>query len=229
MHNPDADQSPFNPVPPVVMLIAGVMCAVELAFQAGAAGILGGPEAIGWRLAAVRSYAFLDPVWDWMLSNGRFPPEHLLRFLTFPFIHGTFTHAAFAIVIILAIGKVVGEVFSPLAFLATFFASSMIGAVVFSTLVDTDVPLFGGYAGAYGLIGAFTFLLWVNLSAVGANSMRAFTLIAVLMGIQLVYGLLFGADPTWIADLTGFCAGFGLSFLVSPGGWSRVVAKLRQR
>ncbi len=229
MFNPDADQSPFNPLPPVVMVLAAAMALVELAFQAGAMGLVGGPEAVGWRLEAVRSYAFLDAVWDWMVTNGRYPNEHLLRFLTFPFVHGSFTHAAFAVVIVLAIGKAVGEVFSPVAFLVTFFVASAVGAIAFGTLIDTEYPLFGGYPGAYGLIGAFTFLLWVKLAAVGANAMRAFTLIGVLMGIQLVFGLFFGPDPTWIADLAGFFAGFGLSFLISPGAWTRVVAKLRQR
>lgn len=229
MHNPDADQSPFNALPPAVLLLAGAMTLVEIIFQAGAVGILGGQEAIAWRLEAVRSYAFLDPIWDWMLANGRFPSEHLLRFLTYPFVHGSFTHAAFAVVIVLAIGKAVGEIFSAPALLATFFLSSIFGAMVYGLAIDTETPLFGGYPGAYGLIGAFTFLLWVNLAAVGANSLRAFTLIAVLMGIQLVFGLFFGSDNTWLADLAGFACGFGLSFVLAPGGWERLLEKLRQR
>jgi hypothetical protein len=32
-----------------------------------------------------------------------------------------------------------------------------------------------------------------------------------------------------VADLSGFLAGFFLSFVVSPGGWGRVRDKLRQR
>lgn len=151
-----------------------------------------------------------------------------MRFITFPFIHGSFTHAAFAIVIVLAIGKAVGEIFSSVAFLAVFFLSSVFGAVVYGTLVSVNAPLIGGYPGAYGLIGAFTFLLWVNLAAVGANSMRAFSLIGVLLGIQLVFGILFGAGLDWIADVAAFVAGFGLSFVLSPGGWSRVLEKLRR-
>ena len=44
-----------------------------------------------------------------------------------------------------------------------------------------------------------------------------------------VIGLIFGGGLDWVADLVGFVAGFGLSFLVSPGGWARVMNKLRQR
>jgi membrane associated rhomboid family serine protease len=57
--------------------------------------------------------------------------------------------------------------------------------------------------------------------------LRAFTLIAFLMGIQLVFGILFGGSPDWIADLAGFVFGFALSFAVSPGGFARLREKLR--
>jgi len=42
------------------------------------------------------------------------------------------------------------------------------------------------------------------------------------MGAQLVFGLLFGLQNDWVADLAGFACGFGLSFFVSPGGWMRM-------
>ena len=228
MYNENADASPFNSLPPVVIAIAAVIAAIELIFQAGEAGLIGGHTAVGWRLAAIEDFGFLDPVWDWMRSNGQYPPGYLARFLSYPLVHGSFIHATFAVVIILAIGKAVGEVFSSLAFLAVFIGASVMGALAYGTLIDTRIPLIGGYPGAYGLIGAFTFLLWVNLAAVGANSARAFTLIGVLMGIQLLFGLLFGGGYDWIADLTGFVTGFFLSFAVSPGGWARLREKLRR-
>ncbi|HOZ34543.1 MAG TPA: rhomboid family intramembrane serine protease, partial [Tabrizicola sp.] len=46
---------------------------------------------------------------------------------------------------------------------------------------------------------------------------------------QLIFGVIFGGGWDWIADVTGFAAGFLLSFVVSPGGWSRVMDKMRQR
>lgn len=229
MYNPNADQSPFNALPPVVVGLAMVIAAVEIVFQLGATGFVGDASAIGWRLNGLRDYAFFASVWERMVELGQFPVEHMLRFVTYPFIHGDFLHATFAVVIVLAIGKAVGEVFSPLAFLAVFFVSAILGALIFAAVTWTDAPLYGAYPGAYGLIGAFTFLLWVQLAAVGADQMRAFTLIGFLMAFQLVFGLLFGSDLTWVADIAGFAVGFGLSFIVSPGGWARVLAKLRNR
>ncbi len=92
------------------------------------------------------------------------------------------------------------------------------GALVYALLLDTPQPLIGGFPAVYGLIGAFTFLLWVRLALNGGPQARAFTLIGFLMGIQLVFGLLFGGGKDWIADLAGFVAGFGLSFRGQSGG-----------
>jgi membrane associated rhomboid family serine protease len=221
--------SPFNALPPVVVALAVVIAGLEGMFQLATAGFLGGQGGVGWRLAAMQDYAVLDEVADWMLANLRFPPEHLLRFVTYPLIHGGFVHAAFVVVFILAIGKMVAEVFSPLAFVAIFWVSAVAGALGYVLLLNSPFPLVGGYPGVYGLIGAFTFLMWVDAGRRGENQMRAFGLIGALLAIQIVFGVIQSDFGNVVADLTGFAAGFLLSFVVSPGGWSRAMAKLRQR
>ncbi|MCB2150782.1 MAG: rhomboid family intramembrane serine protease, partial [Rhodobacteraceae bacterium] len=65
--------------------------------------------------------------------------------------------------------------------------------------------------------------------AENANRYRAFTLIGFLLGIQLLFGVLFGGTPDWIADLAGFAFGFGASFVVGPGGPAHLLARIRQR
>jgi len=60
--------------------------------------------------------------------------------------------------------------------------------------------------------------------------MRAFTLIGMLLVFQLVFGVIFGsASKNWIAEIAGFGIGFGLSFVLVPGGLSRVRHRVRQR
>jgi membrane associated rhomboid family serine protease len=164
-----------------------------------------------------------------MIDQWTCPPDQLMRIVTYPVIHFNFTHALFVIVILLAIGKMVGEVFHWWAVLVVFFGAAIAGALAYSLIPGLQAPLIGGYPPVYGLIGGFTFLLWVNLAAVGANKYRAFSMIGFLLGIQLVFGLIFGGGWEWVADLSGFLAGFFLSFVVSPGGWGRVRDKLRQR
>jgi rhomboid protease GluP len=219
--------SPVNPLPRVVIALFAVVMGIEALFSLGAQGIIGGPQAIGWRLGAIQGYAFSAEIFQWMLANGRWPTEHLARFVTYPFIHGNFTHALFAGVMLLALGKFVGEVFRGWAVLAVFFGASIGGAAIYGLLAASPIPLLGAFPGVYGLIGAFTYLLWLRLGQEGGPQIRAFTLIAFLMGIQLVFGILFGGSRDWIADLSGFVFGFALSFVVSPGGFARLREKLR--
>ena len=221
--------SPVNPLPPVIVILALAMFVVELAFNLGARGLIGGPQAVGWRIAMMQEYAPSGLLIDRMIEAGRYPPEILLRFVTYPFLHVNFTHMAFAVVILLAMGKFVGEVFHWWALLLVFFAAAIVGAVVYGLFVDSRVALVGAYPGDYGLIGAFTFLLWVDLAAKGANKYRAFTLIGFLLFIQFFFGMLPGGGKDWIADVAGFATGFGLSFVVSPGGFSRALAQVRRR
>lgn len=54
-------------------------------------------------------------------------------------------------------------------------------------------------------------------------------MIGALLFFQLVFGVLFGGTWDWVADIAGFATGFLLSFVVSPGGWARVVEMIRQR
>jgi membrane associated rhomboid family serine protease len=225
----DPDASPINPLPPVVVALALVIFGVELIFAAGARGFIGGPDAVGWRLGAIRDFAFYIPIFDLMVDRGDWPMSEVRRFVTYPFIHYGFTHMLLVLVFLLALGKMVGEIFSAWAVVVIFFGSAIIGALVFAAFADVRTPLVGGYPAVYGLIGAYTFILWVRLGREGAPQVRAFTLIAALLFIQLVFGLLFGGGPDWIAEIGGFGAGFLLSFVVSPGGWARVVARLRQR
>jgi membrane associated rhomboid family serine protease len=225
----DPNVSPFNALPPVVVGLAVVIFGLEVMFQAATAGLLGGQGGVGWRLAAFEDYAVLDPVWTWMVTNGIYPTEHLLRFVAYPLIHSGFVHAIFVVVFILALGKMVAEVYSVLAFLAVFWVSAVAGGLGFVIIMDSPLPLVGGYPGVYGLIGAFTFLMLMRAEAQGSGQARAFGLIGMLLGIQLLFALINGEFGSVVADFTGFLTGLLLSFVVSPGGWARLVQRMRQR
>lgn len=225
----DRNAPPLNPLPPVIWALALPIIAMEIVVSAGAAGIAGGAQGVGWRLQAMERFVYSPDLMRAMWEAGEFPLRQMLRLVTYPVVHGNFTHALFVIVILLALGKMVGEAFRWWAVLVVIFGASVTGALVYTLLPFVHAPLFGGYPPVYGLIGGFTFLLWTNLAAVGANRYRAFTMIGFLLGAQLLFGLLFGGGWEWVADLAGFFAGFLLSFVVSPGGWARVRDRMRQR
>lgn len=222
------NQSPVNPLPPVVTALFLFIAGIELTFLAGNEGYVGGPAAVGWRLNAIQTYGFSADIFDWMRTNGVWPLEHVMRFVTYPFVQANFSHALFVCVMLLALGKWVGEVLGGLATLVVFMGASIVGALVYALVLNSPVPLIGGFPGVYGLIGGFTFLLWDRLGEEGAPQARAFMLIGGLLLIRLVFGLLFGADSTWLADFAGFGVGFALTIVLVPGGWRRMVARIRR-
>jgi len=223
----DHNAPPFNPLPPAVWVLVLPMIAMEIVLQLGAAGVAGGPEAVGWRIEAITRLAFVPDLWREMLSLRDFPPEHMMRFVGYAFVHGNLTHTAFAVVILLALGKFVGEVLRFWAVLAVFVGATVVGALAYGVL-STRVPLFGAYPGDYGLVGAFTYLMWLKLAGSG-REYRAFSLIGILLGVQLVFGVAFGGGMDWVADLAGFAAGFAITVVVVPGGVGRLMDRLRQR
>jgi len=226
---PYGTEPPLNPLPPVVWALALPMIVLECVLQLADRGLVGGAEGVGWRMTVLTRMAFDPGQLAWMWETRRFLPQELARLLAYPFAHVGFTHAAFVVVFVLALGKFVGEVFRPVA-LALLFLGSSVGAALVYTATGQVGALAGGYPGAFGLIGAFTFILWLRLGATTSDtSWRAFSLIGMLMLVRLVFGVLFGSDPSWIADLAGFAVGFGLSFVLVPGGPARLIAHLRSR
>jgi membrane associated rhomboid family serine protease len=223
------NEPPLNPLPPVVIALFLVIVGIEVLFNLGARGLLGGPQAVGWRLGTMERFAFSAEIFAWMRDSGRWPLEHVLRFVSYPFVHASFTHALFAGVMLLALGKMVGEAMGSLAVVAIFFVSASGGALVYALTIGDTAPLIGAFPAVYGLIGGFTYMLWLRLGQLGENQIRAFTLIGFLLAIQLIFGLLFGANAEWVADIAGFGIGFGLSTVLAPGGWSKLVDRLRQR
>ena len=220
---------PVNPLPPVVLLLAGIVAVVELVFLAAEYGLIGGNAGLGWRITGMENFAFYEPLFQWMVEHGTLKAKYLMRFFTYPFLQGSFTQAVFVIVFLLALGKMVGERIGQLAILAIFFGASILGAIVYGIVWDTRVPLFGGFTGAYGLVGAFTLILWAQLGENGGPRYQAFALIAVLLAVQFLFGIFFGAGKNWVAEVAGFISGFGIASLMYPGAWTRILARARER
>jgi len=222
-------ESPVNPIPPLILALFVVMAGIEVVFQLGARGIVGGADAVGWRTAALMDYAFQGQFPAYMMETGQWRPEYLIRFLSYPFVHASFTQAAFAGVMLLALGKYVGEVLAPLSVFLLFALCTVGGALAMWALGQPDAWLFGAFPPVYGLIGAFTYLLWVRLGITGGPQIMAFQLIAVLAGIQFVFGLLFGFAQDWPGDLGGFVTGLIFAPVLAPGGFTALITRLRKR
>ncbi|MFN5997961.1 MAG: rhomboid family intramembrane serine protease [Paracoccaceae bacterium] len=227
-HDPNAP--PLNPLPWIVWVLALPLIAMELVLSLAERGLVGGAQGIGWRLQAVERFGLFPELLKYQWETGGQPLEELHRLVSHTLVHGSFTHAIFAVVMLLALGKWVGEIFRWWGVLVVVLGSAAVGALAYGLLIpDLRVPLIGAYPAVYGLIGAFTFQIFTNLAKVGANKYRAFSLIGALLFIQFLFGVLFGGGWEWVADVAGFAAGFLLSFVVSPGGFQRVLDQIRQR
>ena len=229
MHDPNHNASPFNSIPPTVVILVVAIFGIELAFQAGATGLAGGPEGVGWRSAAANTFGFSDALFEWMQRNGTYPAEGLWRFVTYPFVHYEIMHALFGAVLLLAMGKFVGERYSQIAVVVVFFGSAILAAIVYSLVLDQNGVLIGAYPPIYGLIGAYTWALLTALERAGENRLKAFQLIGILVALQLIFKLIGGGRDDWVADLAGFVAGFFLAIILTPGRFAIALERLRQR
>lgn len=227
-------QSPVNPLPAAVWLLALPIIASEAVFGLGRLGLIGGAEGVGLRLSGLQLTAFAPEMVQRMWSLGAIDWDQLYRILSYPFVQYSLTQALFVLAFTLALGNMVAREFRPWAVIALYLGAAVGGALVYTVAISflpgRPAPLIGGYPAVYGLVGAFTFLLWARLAAANANRMRAFTLIGMLLLFQLVFGVVFGgAGYGWIAEIAGFAVGFGLSFLLVDGGVARALRQIRQR
>lgn len=227
----DRNAPPLNPLPPVVWLLAAPLIAMEVVVGLGASGLAGGAEGIGWRSDAIQRFAFAPDFLRRMWEAGQWPLDGLMRLVTYPLVQIEVTQTVFVVVFLLALGKFVGEIFRAWAVVAVVIGSSIGAAVIYTAVPWMQSALIGAWPPVYGLIGAFTYILWAGLGRRGsqAGPLGAFSLIGMLLGVQLLFGALFGSGTQWVAEVAGFAVGFALSFVVSPGGIDRLRAMMRQR
>lgn len=227
--NPETPKAAaLNPMPPVVTALFLMIAGIEGLFALASIGVLGEGFDASWRVLAIERYGMNTNLIAWMRETEDFGVEHLVRFVTFSFLHSSFMQAAIACALFLAMGKMVGSVFSASALIMFFFIPAALGALAYCLISPEAGWLFGAFPGIYGLIGAYTFLLWVSLKAQQVPAGKAFNMIAMLIGIQLIFGIFFSGRLLWIADLAGFIGGFTISVLLLPGGLARLAQALRR-
>ena len=220
---PRQSESPVNPLPTVIWVLAAALALPEIAFLVGGAG---GDNSVAMRINAIQMTAWIpDLALNRTLAVSQ--AEQFYRLLTYSFVSASGIGTLFALAFTLALGKAVGSVFSQWAVAAIFLGSAVGGALVYTLFAalpgQPRLALIGAFPAAYGLIGAFTWLLWMRLRATGGNPARAFLLIGMLVLFQLTFAILYRSLPNdLVAEFSGFAIGFFLSFLVAPGGWKRL-------
>lgn len=231
-----SDPSPINPIPPVVVLLFLGLVGVEAVLTLGHMGLIGGPRAVGWRIALQEQFGFSPRVWARILEGRWTDPAIVMRLLTYPVVQSGVAEAAFSGALLLALGKFLGELFRVPALLLVIGVSTVAGSAgfgIYGLAVGVNTPLTGAFPVVFGLIGAYSYTIWIDARASGGNQLMAFRLVLVLMALQLVWiglGTLvegIGGRPTWAANLSAFAGGFAISTLAAPGGWSGFLRRIR--
>lgn len=227
MYSPDHNASPVNPLPPIILALAGAITLIEVAFQLGSRGYIGGPQSIAWRQEAAVNFGFFDPVFEHLVTTGDFQPEFLMRFFTYPFIHASLMHAVMGVVLLLALGNFVARILPTISVIILVLLASFFGAVAYGLANDTRLILIGIYPVVYGLIGTYTWILWVTARAKGENPIAAFRMIGLLAGLQLVFFLMSGQGSDLPSDGAGFVTGFIFAPVLVKGGIINLRNRLR--
>jgi membrane associated rhomboid family serine protease len=226
-------EQPFNPVSPVVVVLVVAMVAVELLFQAAEHRLIGGPLAEGWRVEMMRFFGFHKAVFDHILQGGKVEPKVIWPFLSYLFVSRSFMHMLIAAALILAMGKMIADMFSSLAVLVLFVACGLAGALAFGLMSKAGgFPLIGAYPVFYGFVGTFTWIQIFELRKQGKNILPAFSAIGSLIVLRLGFMLYAGPANDWAADLAGLITGFLLAYILAPDGKDRIrgwVRAIRER
>ena len=222
-------ESPINTIPPIIIVLALAIVGIEGVFLLAQVGLIGGPEGADWRRMAATEYGFYPLHLDRIMTLHDYSIGIVKRFVTYPFVNASLTQTAFCAALTLALGKFPAEFYGGAQIFVLYIITAIVGAIAFGVVAPNNYPLIGGFPPVYGLIGAYTYALWLNLRAMGENQLKAFRLIAVLLGLQLIFGLIFNTGYGWVAELSAFVVGFGLSLLLAPGGWTAFLRRMRTR
>ena len=218
MHNPNHNVSPFHPVPPAALIVTAVMLLIEAGLQLGQRGLIGGPEAVGWRVEAIRALGFFDVVWERMLLTRHVQPDWIWPFFTYPFVSLSPISVLIGAAMVVSIGAHIVREYSTVSFLVTFFVSTAVGALVFGVVSQSPQPLLGPFPSLFGLLGLYTWNLWFEAKAKGKSPWGAFRIAGFLLAFQLLRWLFFGYGRELISEVAALIAGGMLGFLVTPEG-----------
>lgn len=212
---PNTQSPAVNPLPPAVIVLFLIVVLGEMYIAGAEANLWGSFDS---RIYLIRQLSFMPEGFGRAISDGLWIPELFWRMMTYPFIHGSLMQGVFASVFILAMGKFVGEVLGNIAVIAIFFASTIFAALGFALFTDSNFPLFGAFPAAYGLIGAFTFVLFSRSEGLLSQQFRAFKLLGILILINISFSLFQDGPPLWVAELCGAITGFISAAIIHPGG-----------
>jgi len=137
------------------------------------------------------------------------------RLLASVFLHAGLTHLAFNGWALYSLGRDIESFYAPLWFTAIYFISGLAGSIAWYVL-GSDSPSVGASGAIFGLIGAEVAYFVRNRQLFGAFGRQRLGNLAVLIGINLVFGFTVPNINNY-AHIGGLIAGFLLGLALAPG------------
>jgi membrane associated rhomboid family serine protease len=153
--------------------------------------------------------------------HGDFGILDAISLITYQFLHGGWDHLGANMVFLLAMGPGVERPIGKLRYLAIYFISGVVGALVegIFTPSNGDDLLVGASASISGIFGALV-VIW-RLYRLGDKPLGLVRMAGLLIATMAITGILGlgapeGTPVGWIAHIGGFIAGMGLGFAFRP-------------
>jgi len=216
-------RSPLNPLPFAVWALVLAIAGVEVVLWAGAHGLVNWAGSAGWRAQALVAFGISPDLQGWMLESRQAPPEHLLRYLGFGFVHLGPLQAGLVVVITAALGKYCAEALGSWRVLLVLALAQAMGGFAFGLIAQPGTWLIGGYPLIFALAGCYAGLVWASADAHAAR-IKALALVGVLLSGRLALAAFVGGEADWVADLVACAGGYTLGYILRPG----LVARLRR-
>lgn len=201
----------FNPLPLAVWLLVLPVLGVEAVLSLAEAGLVNWSGSAGWRDGAVQAWGITPALQGWMWESRSFPPDHLVRYVAFGFLHLGPAQAVLVAAIVAGLGTASAHVLGSGRVVGFALAAQAAGAVLFGIVAQDGAWLVGGYPLVFGLAGIYAAVQWHS----GAG-LRAFGVLAMLVIGRLVVAALAGGQD-FAADLAAAVVGFTLALALRLG------------
>lgn len=199
---------PFKPLPRSLLVLVGVIAAVELVLSAADAGLVADPTL---RARLFETGAF----WSGLLHGTQrplFAVQPLTMFVSHALLHGSFLHMAMNMAVLLALGRFVADRYGGRMILPVFFIGAVAGGAAFGLLSQSLVPMVGASGAVFAFLGVWSVWDLARHRSAGVSAGPVWRRVLALIGLNVALYIGLGGMLAWEAHLGGFLAGIGCGF-----------------
>jgi membrane associated rhomboid family serine protease len=151
----------------------------------------------------------------WSGAEPGFSIWTLLSLISFSFLHGSWLHLGFNVVMLVAMGSGLEKILGIKRYIFIYSFTTLFS--VFAHLAffyDSTMPIVGASGGISGIFGAMLYIMTRPNSTMNfAGQNKLWPIAIVYIGITILVGFIGAPDGSpiaWIAHVAGFVAGLGI-------------------